>query len=43
LTLSLLAMMVTLLVCHVFQQFTLSPPALMALQVFAIKPAHSIK
>lgn len=41
LILSMLTMAVALLICHVFQQFTLSPPGLMALQVFALKPFNN--
>lgn len=35
---SILLMASVLIVCHVFQQFSINPPGLMALQVFAIEP-----
>jgi hypothetical protein len=36
-SLSVLTMAITLIFCHVFQQFSINPPGLMALQVFAIE------
>lgn len=36
--LSAIAMAVALIFCHIFQQFTFTPPGLMALQVLAIPP-----